>query len=51
MQIRSLSQENPLEESTATHPSSLFLGESHGQRSPAGYGPQGCTESNTTEAT
>ena len=33
--------ENPLEESTATHSSSLFLGESHGQRSLAGYGPQG----------
>jgi len=26
-------------------------GEFHGQSSLAGYGPQGCTESNTTEAT
>ena len=51
MQIRILSQENPLEESTATHSSSLFLGESHGQRSLAGYGPQGCKESDMTEAT
>ena len=30
----------------------VFLpGESHGQRSLAGYNPQGCTESDMTEAT
>ena len=27
------------------------LGESHGHRSPVGCGPQGCKESDTTEAT
>ena len=33
-------------------PTPVFLpGESHGQRSLAGYSPQGYTESNTTEAT
>ena len=33
-------------------PDPVFLsGESHGQRSPMGYGPQGCKELNTTEAT
>ena len=36
MQVQSLGQENPLEEGMATH--SVFLpGESHGQRSLAGY--------------
>ena len=29
----------------------FLLGESHGQRSLAGYSPQGCTESDMTEAT
>ena len=33
-------------------PTPVFLpGESHGQRSLAGYGPQGCKESDTTEVT
>ena len=36
-------QEDPLEEDTA--------GESHGQNSLAGYGPQGRTELDTTKAT
>lgn len=31
----------PREEEMATH-SSVFLGESRGQRSPAGHSPQGC---------
>ena len=31
--------------------SSILPGESHGQRSLAGYGPQGCKELDTTEAT
>ena len=36
-------QEDPLEEGLATH--SVYLpGESHGQRSPAGYSPWGHTE-------
>ena len=34
----------------AWQPTPVFLpGESHGQRSPAGYSPQGCKESDTTE--
>ena len=34
------------------HPTPVFLpGESHGQRSLAGYSPQGCTETDITEAT
>ena len=50
MQFRSLGREEPLEEGMATH--SVFLpGESHGQRSLVGYGPQGCKESDTTEVT
>ena len=33
-------------------PTPVFLpGESHGQRSLGGYSPQGCKESDTTEAT
>ena len=48
--VRSLGQEDPLEEGMATTPL-FFAGESHGERSLAGYGPQGCKESNTTEAT
>ena len=50
MQFRSLGREEPLKEGMATH--SVFLpGESHGQRSLAGYGPQGRKESDTTEVT
>ena len=49
MQARSLSQEEPLQEGLATH-SSILPGEPHGQRSLAGYGPQGHKESDTTEA-
>ena len=41
---------SPLKEGMATH--SIFLpGESHGQRSLAGYSPRGCTKSDMTEAT
>ena len=48
--VRSLGQEDPLEESMT--PTLVFLpGESHGQRSLADYSPQGCEESDTTEAT
>ena len=36
-QVRSLGQEDPLEKGMATH-SSILAGESHGQRSLAGYG-------------
>jgi len=43
-------QEDPLEE--AWLPTPVFLsGESHGQRSLAGYSPWGLKESDTTEAT
>ena len=44
--VQSPDREDPLEEGVATHSST---GESHGQRSLAGYSPWGCKESNTTE--
>ena len=47
MWVRSLRQEDPLELEMATH-SSIFPGESHGQRSLVGYG---VAESDTTERT
>ena len=51
MWVQSLGQEDPLEEGMAT-PSPLFLpGESHGQRSLAGYSPWGQKELYMTEAT
>ena len=44
-----LGWENPLEE--GMQPTPVFLpGESHGQRSLAGYSPWGLTESDMTEA-
>ena len=47
-QVQSLGQEDALEK----QPTPVFLpGKSHGQRSPAGYRPWGCKESDTTEAT
>ena len=50
MQFRFLGQKDPLEEKMATTP--VFLpGKSHGQRSLAGYGPQGHKELGMTEAT
>ena len=48
-QVRSLGQEDPLEEGTATH--SSILQEFHGQRNLAGYSPWGRKESNMTEMT
>ena len=48
--IQFLDQENSLEEGVATAPVCL-PGESHGQRSLAGYGPWGQIESEMTEAT
>ena len=48
MWVQSLGWEDPLEEGMATH-SSILAGESHGQRSPEGYSPRGCKESDTTE--
>ena len=50
MPVRSLGWEDPLEEGMA--PTPIFLpGESHGQRSVAGYSPWGRKESDMTEAT
>ena len=49
-QVRSLGQEDPLEEEVATH--SVFLpGKSHEQRSLEGYSPWGHKEFETTEVT
>ena len=50
MWVQSLGQEDPLEKGMATHSSVLACGESHGQRSLAGYSPWGCNELDTTEA-
>ena len=48
--VPSLGREDPLEEEMATC-SSILAGESHGQRSLAGYSPWGRKESDMTEAT
>ena len=48
--VQSLDEEDPLEEEIATH-SSFLPGESHVQRSLAGYSPWGHKESDTTEHT
>jgi hypothetical protein len=47
MQVRSLGQEDPLEEEMATH-SSILAGKPHGQRRLAGYSPWGHKEADTT---
>ena len=50
VQVGYLGWEDPLEE--GIQPTPVFLsGESHGQRSLAGYSPWGHKESNTTEHT
>ena len=50
MQVQSLGWEDPLE--GAWQPTPVFFpGESHGQRSLAGYSPQCWKESDTTEVT
>ena len=48
--VQSLGQEDPLEKGMAT-PLVFLPGESHGQRSLAGYSPQSRKESDTTEVT
>ena len=48
--LPSLGGEDPLEKEWQPTPV-LSPGESHGQRSLAGYGSEGCKESDTTEAT
>ena len=47
-QVRSLSQEDPLEKGMTTH-SSILLRKSHGQRSLAGYSQWGGKEPDMTE--
>ena len=44
--VPSLGRKDPLEKEMATH-SSILAGESHGQRSLAGYSPWGRKESDT----
>ena len=52
MWVRSLGREGPLEEGRAWQPPPGFLpGESHGQKSLAGYSSGVCKESDTTEVT
>ena len=48
--VLSLGQEDPLKDGIATY-SSILAGESHGQRSMAGYSSLGCKESGTIEVT
>ena len=48
MLVRSLGQEDPLEEGMATHSSNRFLENPHGQRSLVGYSPWGHKEPDTT---
>ena len=50
MLVRSLGQEDPLEEGMATH-SSILAGESHGQRSLPSYRASGFTEWDTAACT
>ena len=53
MEIRSLGQEDPLEQEMATHSNILGLGtgKSHGQRSLEGHSPWSCKELDLTEHT
>ena len=43
--VRSLGREDPLEEGNGHPLQHSGLGASHGQRSPAGYSPGGCQDS------
>ena len=47
--VRSLGREDPLEKAMATHTLVFLLGESHGQRSLAGYSPRCHKESDMTK--
>ena len=49
-QVQPLGREGPLEKGMEPTPV-LFPGEFYGQRSLAGYSPQGCTELDMTEVT
>ena len=48
--VRSLGQEDPLEEEMATHPN-ILAWKFYGQRSLARYSPWGCKELDATEHT
>ena len=48
MLVRSLGQEDPLEEGMTTHSSNRCLENPHGQRSLAGHSPWGHKEPDTT---
>ena len=48
MQVRPLSQEDPLEKEVATH-ASILPGKLHGQGRLASYSPWGCKKSDVTE--
>ena len=50
MQVQSLGQEDPFEESMATH-SNILVWRIPWTEEPAGYSPQGCKELDTNEAT
>ena len=50
IRVRSLGQEDPLEEEMATH-SSILAWKIHGQKSLVGYRPWSCKESDRTEHT
>ena len=51
MWVQSLGCKDPLEIAKILEPTLVCLpGESHGQKSLAGYGPQGCNELDVTEA-
>ena len=50
MLVQSLGGEDPLEEGMATH-SSILAWQPHGQRSLAGYSPEGHMELDLTEVT
>ena len=50
MQVQFLDWEDPLEEGLATH-SSILAWRIPRTEEPVGYSPQGCKESDTTEAT
>ena len=47
--VQSLSREDPLEKEMTIRSSVFLPGKCHGPRSPAGYSPWGCKESDTTE--
>ena len=47
--VQPLGQEEPLDQEIANYTPEFSPGESNGQRTLAGYSPQGCKESDMTE--